>query len=227
MELASIKSFAEGQNQLIKAIYKNGNKIIWKLNPNGVLELHYEYSLSGDYQFAGVSFNYPENYVINAKWLGKGPYHVWKNRLQGQTYNVWQNLKNSTRTGQSPWIYPEFKGYFDDVSWLQLDTAEGKITVGTKEEKMFVRLFDFYGIYGAEGYPKLPSGNISFLDAIPPLGTVLAFNINDKTETLGPESETNHLNGTFKRTLYFYFGLPDLGDENKQFTMPKENILTD
>lgn len=92
---------------------------------------------------------------------------------------------------------------------------------------MFVRLFDFYGIYGAEGYPKLPNGNISFLDAIPPLGTVLAFNINNDTATLGPESEQNHLNGTFKRTLYFYFGLPDLGDENKQFIMPKENILTD
>ncbi|MGE4513119.1 MAG: glycoside hydrolase family 2, partial [Chryseobacterium sp.] len=227
MELSSIKSFAEGQNQLIEVNYKNGNKIIWKLNPNGILELNYEYSLAGDYQFAGVSFDYPENYLINAKWLGKGPYHVWKNRTQGQTYSVWQNLKNSTRTGQSPWIYPESKGYFDDVSWLQLDTAEGKITIGTKEEKMFVRLFDFYGIYGAEGYPKLPSGNISFLDAIPPLGTVLAFNINDKTESLGPESEPNHLNGTFKRTLYFYFGLPDLGDENKQFTMPKENILTD
>jgi hypothetical protein len=59
------------------------------------------------------------------------------------------------------------------------------------------------------------------------LGTVLAFNINDKTETLGPESELNHLNGTFKRTLYFYFGLPDSGDENKQFSMPKENILTE
>ena len=227
MELSSIKSSPDGQNQLIEVNYKNGNKIIWKLNPNGILELNYEYSLSGDFQFSGVSFDYPENYVINAKWFGKGPYHVWKNRLQGQTYNVWQNLKNSTRTGQSPWIYPEFKGYFDDVSWLQLDTAEGKITVGTKEEKMFVRLFDFYGIYGAEGYPKLPSGNISFLDAIPPLGTVLAFNINDKTESLGLESEPNHLNGTFKRTLYFYFGLPDLGDENKQFTMPKENILTD
>ncbi|MFY1045789.1 glycoside hydrolase family 2 TIM barrel-domain containing protein [Chryseobacterium sp. GP-SGM7] len=226
-ELSSIKSFAEGQNQLIEVNYKNGKKVIWKLNPNGILELNYEYYLSGDYPFAGVSFDYPENYVINAKWLGKGPYHVWKNRLQGQTYNVWQNLKNITRTGQSPWIYPEFKGYFDDVSWLQLDTAEGKITVGTNEEKMFVRLFDFYGIYGAEGYPKLPNGNISFLDAIPPLGTVLAFNINDKTESLGPESELNHLNGTFKRILYFYFGLPDLGDENKQFTMPKENILTD
>jgi len=227
MELSSIKSFVEGKSQFIEINYKEGKKVIWKLNPNGILELNYEYSLSGDYPFAGVSFDEPENYVINAKWLGKGPYHVWKNRLEGQTYNVWQNLKNSTRTGQAPWIYPEFKGYFDDVSWLQLDTAEGKITVGTKEEKMFVRLFDFYGIYGAEGYPKLPSGNISFLDAIPPLGTVLAFNINNKTESLGPESEPNHLNGTFKRTLYFYFGLPDLGDENKQFIMPKENILTD
>ncbi|KAA0126786.1 glycoside hydrolase family 2 [Chryseobacterium sp. SN22] len=227
MELSGIRSFAEGKCQWVEAKYRNGNTVLWKLNPNGILELSYEYSLSGDYQFAGVSFDEPENYVINAKWLGKGPYHVWKNRTQGQAYNVWQNLKNSTRTGQSPWIYPEFKGYFDDVSWLQLDTAEGKITVGTKEERMFVRLFDFYGIYGAEGYPGLPGGNISFLDAIPPLGTVLAFNINDKTGSSGPESEPNHLKGTFRRTLYFYFGLPDSGDENKQFTMPKENILTD
>ncbi|WP_027386296.1 glycoside hydrolase family 2 protein [Chryseobacterium gregarium] len=226
-ELVSIKSFPEEQNQVIQISYKDGKKAVWKLNQNGILELNYEYALSGDYPFAGVSFDYPENYVISAKWLGKGPYHVWKNRLQGQTYDVWQNLRNATRTGFSPWIYPEFKGYFDEVSWLQLNTAEGKITVGTKEEKMFVRLFDFYGIYGAEGYPKLPTGNISFLDAIPPLGTVLAFNINSDTSTLGPESEPNHLNGTFKRTLYFYFGLPDLGDENKQFTMPKENILTD
>jgi len=227
MQLSSARLFTEGENQLIELKYKNGNKIIWKLNSNGILELHYEYSMSGDHQFSGVSFDYPENYVISAKWLGKGPYHVWKNRWQGQTYNVWQNLKNSTRTGSSPWIYPEFKGYFDDISWLQLDTAEGKITVGTKEEKMFVRLFDFYGIYGAEGYPKLPPGNISFLDAIPPLGTVLAFNINDKTESLGPESEPNHLDGTFKRTLYFYFGLPESSDEKKQFTMPEVNILTD
>jgi hypothetical protein len=227
MELSSIKSFAERKNQVVEASGKDGKKIYWKLNSNGILELNYEYSLSGDYPFAGVSFDYPENYVMSAKWLGKGPYHVWKNRTQGQTYNVWQNLKNSTRTGSSPWIYPEFKGYYDDISWLQLDTAEGKITIGTKEEKMFVRLFDFYGIYGTEGYPKLPTGNISFLDAIPPLGTVLAFNINDKTESLGPESELNHLTGKFKRTLYFYFGLPDLGDEKKQFTMPEVNILTD
>ncbi len=227
VELSSIKTFAEGKNQIIEVLYKDGKKVTWKLNFNGILELSYEYSLSGDYTFAGVSFDYPENYVISARWLGKGPYHIWKNRLQGQTFNVWQNLKNSTRTGSSPWLYPEFKGYYDDISWLQLDTAEGKITIGTKEEKMFVRLYDFYGIYGAEGYPKLPAGNISFLDAIPPLGTVLAFNINDKTETLGPESELNHLNGTFKRTLYFYFGLPDLGDEKKQFTMPEVNILTD
>lgn len=227
MELSSIKSFTEEGILEVQVHYKNGNRILWKLHPNGILELNYEYSLSGDYPFSGISFDYPENYVISAKWLGKGPYHVWKNRTQGQAYNVWQNLKNSTRTGQSPWIYPEFKGYFDDVSWLQLDTAEGKITIGTKEEKMFVRLFDFYGIYGAKGFPELPGGNISFLDVIPPLGTVLAFNINNNTESLGPESEPNHLNGTFKRTLYFYFGLPDFGDEKQQFTMPKENILTD
>ncbi len=63
MQLSSIKSFAEGQNQIIEVSYKDGKKVVWKLNPNGILELNYEYSLSGDYQFAGVSFDYPENYV--------------------------------------------------------------------------------------------------------------------------------------------------------------------
>ncbi|MCB0577006.1 MAG: hypothetical protein KDC61_20780, partial [Saprospiraceae bacterium] len=76
------------------------------------------------------------------------------------------------------------------------------------QEGLFVRLFDFYGLSGPTPHPALPPGDISFLDAIPPIGTKLATGLDTKTEGLGPESELNHPAGPLRRTLYFYFGLP-------------------
>jgi hypothetical protein len=159
--------------------------------------------------------------------LGKGPYRVWKNRLQGVTYNVWENRNNDTHTGSAPWIYPEFKGYYSDITWMEMNTVQGKFTIASPDEGLFVRLFDFYGVSGERPAPQLPVGDISFLDRIPPIGGKLALNINYNTASLGPQSEPNKVDGTTKRTLYFYFGLPRPDDANKQFVMPKENILTD
>lgn len=225
--LQSIKSFKDGNAQVVEATYSGDmKKVTWKLQPNGWLDLSYEYTADGDYKFSGVSFNYPENYVFGAKWLGKGPYRVWKNRMQGVTYDVWGKIMNDTKTGYS-WNYPEFKGYYADVTWIQMDTAEGKFLVGTEQENLFVRLFDFYGLSGPVPHPELPKGDISFLEAIPPIGGKLSFNISTKTELLGPLGELNKLQGTKKRTLYFYFGLPESENTERQFVMPKENILTD
>src|SRR5690606_20255192 len=106
-------------------------------------------------------------------------------------------------------------------------TVEGKFTIASKEDNLFVRLFDFYGLSGARPHPKLPTGDISFLDGIPPIGTKLALNINYNTASLGPESELNKISKPVKRTLYFYFGLPKQENENKQFVMPEVNVLTD
>jgi hypothetical protein len=227
-EFKELKHFKDGESYVVEAFYTgNMNVVRWKMNPSGWLELSYEYNLNGTYQFAGISFDYPENFVLGAKWLGKGPSRVWKNRLQGTNYNVWQNRNNSTHTGSAPWIYPEFKGYFADVTWMELNTVEGKFTIASPDTDLFVRLFDFYGLSGAKPHPVLPLGDISFLDRIPPIGTKLALNINQKTSNLGPSSEPNTINGITKRTLYFYFGLPKPSSENRQFAMPKENILTD
>jgi hypothetical protein len=175
---------------------------------SGWLSLEYEYFLNDDYPFAGISFTYPENFVLGAKWLGKGPYRVWKNRLQGATYNVWQNAYNNTMAGSAPWIFPEFKGYFSDIVWMELNTVEGKFMIASPDTGLYVRLFDFYGLSGAKPFPELPPGNLSFLDYIPPMGTKLALNISTNTSALGPQSETNKIKGTTKRRLYFYFGLP-------------------
>jgi hypothetical protein len=200
-------------------------KVKWLMHPGGWVSLEYEYALNGTYPFAGISFNYPENFMISATWLGKGPYRVWKNRLQGVTHSVWENMNNDTRTGTFPWNYPEFKGYYAEVTWMEMNTVEGKFLMAAKEDGLFVRLFDFYGLSGVRPSPGLPSGDISFLDAIPPIGTKLALNVDNNTTKLGPASEPNTINRTMKRTLYFYFGLPSVEDQRKQFTMPSVNDL--
>jgi len=206
--VSETKNYKEGNAQVIEINYSGQLKNVkWKMYGSGWLQLDYEYELNGNFLFSGLSFSYPENFVLGARWLGSGPYRVWKNRLQGTSFNVWQNANNNTQTGAAPWIYPEFKGYFSDIAWMELNTVEGKFLVASPGENLYVRLFDFYGLTGAKPFPDLPPGNISFLDCIPPMGTKLALNISQNTSALGPQSEPNHLNGSFKRTLYFYFGL--------------------
>ena len=203
-----IKHYDEGENHVVEAKYDGDLKYIkWIMEPNGWVTLDYEYSVEGDVPFAGVTFSYPESHIISAKWLGEGPSRVWKNRLYGGETSVWENLYNNTQTGISPWIYPEFKGYFADISWMVLNTAEGNILMVSEDKDLFVRLFDFTGLSDAEVYPQLPIGDISFLDAIPPIGTKMSTGLKTDASIYGPESEMNHLNETQKRTLHFYFGM--------------------
>ena len=224
--VSDARAYQEGTTRVVEITYSGNMKYArWKMYSSGWLSLEYEYELSGTYPFAGISFNYPENFVLGAKWLGKGPYRVWKNRLQGVTDNVWQNTYNNTQAGSAPWLFPEFKGYFADIAWMELNTVEGKFTIASPDTGLYVRLFDFYALSGVRPHPDLPVGNISFLDAIPPIGTKLALNISANTSQLGPHSEPNKINGSTKRSLYFYFGLPKPDNNKKQFTMPAVNDL--
>jgi hypothetical protein len=174
---------------------------------SGWLQMDHEYQVDGEQYFTGLSFDFPESDVIGSKWLGRGPTHVWKNRLQGVMLDVYQRLYNNILPGDNSWEYPQFKGYYADVSWMEFNTVHGKFTVVAQEDDLFVRLFDFYGISGPKNYPALPTGNISFLDGIPPVGTKLAMGISNDTKSLGPAGELNVMDKPVKRTLYFYFGL--------------------
>lgn len=217
------KSYQEGNERVVEFTYSGNMKYTkWKINASGWITFEYEYALEGDQPFAGISFNYPENYVLSARWLGKGPCRQWKNRLAGTEINVWQNLYNNTHTGYSPVVYPEFKGYYGEVSWMELSTVEGKFFIASADEGLFVRLFDFYALSSAgTPHPEIPVGNISFLDCIPPIGTKLATGLTTNTRVYGPQSELNHLSGSKKRTLYFYFGLPKTTDVKEQYSRPK------
>ncbi len=193
----------EGDSQVVQVNYKgNLSSVRWRLQSNGWLELSYKYNLSGTHDFLGVNFDYPEANVRNVKWLGQGPYRVWKNRMRGPKTNVWSKDYNDTPTGASVWKYPEFKGYHSNTYWAQLNTTEGKITVVSGNENLFLRLFTPKdGPDPRTTATIFPSGNLSFLDGIAPIGSKF-----DKAAGTGPEGAPNAVNGDFARTLYFHFG---------------------
>ncbi|WP_372651535.1 glycoside hydrolase family 2 TIM barrel-domain containing protein [Draconibacterium sp.] len=207
-KLLTIEKSKNENSYRLNMLYDGDIKqLSWTMYNSGWLQLDYEYLVEGEQYFTGISFDFPESDIISAKWLGEGPAHVWKNRLQGGRLDVFQRLYNNVLPGDNNWQYPQFKGYYADVSWIEFNTVYGKFTVVAQEDDLFVRLFDFYGISGPKNYPVLPKGDISFLDGIPPLGTKLAMGISNDTWNLGPAGELNKMDKPVKRNLYFYFGL--------------------
>ena len=211
-EVSDVKHYAQGEAQVLEFTYEGDLKYVrWTMYPSGWLQMDYSYSLSGQYDFTGITFDFPEPEVIGMRWLGNGPYRVWKNRPQGMNMDVHAKLYNNTQTGSYPWFYPEFKGYHADMVWAQIDVVGGRFYVASQEENLFLRMLNFYASDGAEPHPVLPKGNLSFLDHIPALGTRVAININQRAAGFGPMSQPNEVNGAYTRTLYFYFGYPDPG----------------
>ena len=216
------KAYKEGNDAIVEFTYSGDLKYVkWKMNSSGWTTLDYEYTANGDLPFTGISFNYPENYVLGARWLGKGPYRQWKNRMAGTPVNVWQNLYNNTHTGYAPLIYPEFKGHYGEITWMELSTVQGKLYMASPDSGLFIRLFDGYALSdAAKPHPELPVGDISFLDCIPPIGTKLATGLTTNTKVYGPMSELNHMSGSKKRTLYFYFGMPKTTGSKESYSRP-------
>jgi hypothetical protein len=207
-QLSNIKPVKGTKSYSLEMTYSGDlKKVIWTMFSSGWLAMDYEYLVPGEQLFTGVTFDFPESDVIGAKWLGKGPANVWKNRLQGGLFDVYQRMYNNNLPADNSWGLPRFKGYFQDISWMEFNTVDGKFTVVAQEEDLFVRLFSFYGISGPKNYPVLPKGDISFLDAIPPVGTKLAMGISNDTWNLGPAGRLNKMDKPVRRTLYFYFGL--------------------
>ena len=114
------------------ANYRHGSiqAITWRFLSDGGIYMNADYYFNGVVDLMGICFDYPEQMVKSKQWVGKGPYRVWQNRKEGPQYGLWQNDYNDPIPGES-WEYPEFKGYFANVSWMQLTTQEGKIGIET------------------------------------------------------------------------------------------------
>jgi hypothetical protein len=109
---------------------------------------------------------------------------------------------------------------------MEMNTVEGKFLIASPDKGLFIRRFNFYGLSGVKPQPGLPNGDISFLDAIPPIGTKLGLNIDNNPKNLGPNSETNHFSGApIKRTLYFYFGLAPTDSKPQPYIAPVKDDL--
>jgi hypothetical protein len=151
----------------------------------------------------GIALNYPEEKMLKKTWLGDGPYRVWRNRLKGPEFGVWETAYNTTETGYKDWIYPEFAGYFANVRWLKLTTTEGTLTMVVPDEKTFVRV-------GTPKFPPaklagktmvdFPSGNLAVVRDIPPTGTKF-----HTAAQLGPQSTTPLVSAPYEGTIYFRF----------------------
>ena len=166
-----------------------------------------------DFDFMGVDFSYPEELVKGVKWLGKGPYRVWKNRMQGVEFDIHHKNYNNTITGVSPMVYPEFKGYHANLYWAEIQSKEQNFLVATATDDVFLRLFSPeypQKVYEARTSPPFPEMDISFMQAIPAIGSK-----TNQPERLGPAGQKNIFfdYGTFddwrirskKMTLYFNF----------------------
>lgn len=184
----------EGNNVVLEATYAKKSicqSLRWTMYPSGWLKMEIAYFPTDyEYDLLGLNFSYPEKGVDSVKgirWLGDGPYRVWKNRMEGVTLNVWDKAYNNTISGQSPCVYPEFKGYFSHFYWMRLETAGQPFTVVCATEDVFLRLFtpaEPKNVYNTA--PSFPGGNISFMQAIPPIGTK-----SQKPEKMGPSGQKN------------------------------------
>lgn len=176
----------------------------WTFNYGQPARLDYSYKQSADVDFMGITFNYPEDKVTGMKWLGRGPYRVWKNRMKGQKYGVWHKDYNNTITGES-WNFPEFKGFHAELSWVVLESKEAPFTVSTNEKNMFLQVFhpekEKFALKNNNVEPPFPLGDIGFLQGVSPIGTKF-----HAAETMGPQGQKyKAMDKPITATLWFEF----------------------
>ncbi len=193
---------ADGSGYIVDAGFTGDlTSVRWRLDANGWLQLEYQYNRTGNHDFLGVNFDYPEAKVQGLTWLGDGPYRVYKNRMRGPVPGVWTKAYNDAATGASGFQYPEFKGYHANTYWAGLRTTEGTITMVAAQENLFLRLFTpAVGADPVNATVTYPAGGISFLDGIPAMG-----NKFHGATSLGPESQPVVATGTYHRSVYFRF----------------------
>lgn len=185
--LDRVESRMEGDKAVFTAYYLGAlDSIRWEMAPDGSLAMSAvmlnranggkgfdDAVVVQNVKNLGFSFRYPEALVEGVKWFGRGPQRVWKNRIRGTQYGIWQKDYNDALTGAAfdRLVYPEFKGYHADMRWMTLQTKEGDFTVRSSSDGLYMRL------YGPEqpadnksgiiAYPDFPEGDLSFLYEIP------------------------------------------------------------
>ncbi len=177
----------DGNDALYIAKYLGAiDSIVWRMTPAGLLSLDavmlnratggvgFDDAFTDDAILNfGLTFSYPEEKVTGMQWMGRGPYRVWKNRIKGTNYSIWQKDYNNTITGESQFglVYPEFKGYHANLYWATIQSEKTPFTVYSESDGVFLRIFTPQEPEGRQDgkstMPEFPGGDISFLYDIP------------------------------------------------------------
>ncbi|MFT3933420.1 MAG: glycoside hydrolase family 2 TIM barrel-domain containing protein [Chitinophagaceae bacterium] len=203
--LKELKHYEKDNQWIIEPVYEGDNLFFvkWIFSPGMPVEMEYSYTQKGVNDFAGISFNYPEEKITGFKWMGRGPYRAWKNRLKGQQFGVWEKKYNNSITGET-WEYPEFKGYHANVYWAVIETKESSFKIYNENDGVFLQVLKPLkpkGAYNDNTSPAFPDGSIGIMSAIPPIGTKF-----QSADRMGPQSQKNSaLNGPVTGTLWFDF----------------------
>ncbi len=181
----------------------------WAMRSDGVLQLAVHYTPEDRVELSGVTFDFPEEGVTGASLIANGPYRVYGNRTKGGTLNLWNKAYNNTVTGES-WDYPEFKGYYSLFHAVRVECPT-PFEVYCDADDIILHLFTPEAQKGHLSrpenvtHPVYPSGNLSFLAVVPPVGSKFVGPHN-----LGPQSQPRRHNGHLvendvNMTLYFKF----------------------
>lgn len=191
-----------GVHQVSVTYEKNRMHVVWSIHPGGLVGLDIKYKPSNNVAFCGIDFDLAENEMAGVKWMGNGPYRVWRNRLKGVSFGVWEKAYNNTVTGSSGFVYPEFKGYHSGLYWAQINLKEDRsFKVYSKSEDVYMKLFNAEpGPDPANTLVKHSEGDLSFLHGIPAIGNKFS-----KTDVLGPESSNYQFDA--KRVLNDYLSM--------------------
>ncbi|TWI69492.1 beta galactosidase small subunit [Pseudoduganella lurida] len=177
------------------------DRVRWTLHGDGALQLDYAYRLDGTVQYHGVTFDHPQDAQdtgASLRWLGEGPYRVWKNRLQGTWLGVHEVAQFDLQPGEA-FRYPESQGFFAGVRWARLKTATGTLLVNAAAPDGYLRVGTPRISHGNTTV-EFPAGDLSWLHAIPAIGEKFS-----GTEVLGPAAAWPIASGAYQGTLTFRF----------------------
>lgn len=215
--------YMDGNTACYIAKYKGGiDSIVWRMSGNGLLGMDAVllndpkgHGFEGAFfdkniYNLGLTFSFPEKEVKGMKWMGRGPYRVWKNRIKGTNYGIWEKEYNNTVTGESfdHLIYPEFKGYHANVYWATLESDRVPFTVYSESDGLFFRVFTpeepVHRRNGENTMKEFPDGDLSFLYDIP------AMRSGKSIPELGPKSQPSSIrikkgDDGFRMKLWFDF----------------------
>jgi len=200
--MADFKHLEKDNVHLVEITYKGENTLFvrWTFKTGDLPKMEYQYSIGkGPADYTGITFKYPEDKIVGMKWMGRGHWQVWKNRMKGQQIGIWEKSNRMSATGEAP-KNAEFKGWHSEIYWIQFQTNMGNFTIYTDQSDIYLQLFNPLqaGMAANEfANPPFPeNGNIGFMHAIGGLGKYQSTETSTASKSLKSVKSNEPLSGT-------------------------------